>query len=118
MEIENGKPVSPVDQPGNQPAPPPPGRITEKRIIVGGSGASRAHTSQTPPTAITPPPIKRIHLAAKPPGKTRKRQRISGESVIEIGRDIRLVVLSGECEVLWEAPESTIISRVEPCVVT
>lgn len=91
---------------------PPPGRITEKRISSQGSGLSRA------PSAITLPPIKRIHLAAKPPGKTRKRQRISGESVVEIGPDIRLVVLSGECEVLWEAPESTIISRVEPCIVS
>lgn len=111
MEIENGKLVSPANQPVSS---PPPGRITEKRIVVGGSGDDRAHLA---PTAIAPPAIKRIHLAAKPPGKTRKRQRISGESVIEIGRDIRLVVLSGECEVLWEAPEATIISRVEPCVI-
>ncbi len=92
---------------------PPPGRITEKQISPQGSGLSRE------PSAITlPPAIKRIHLAAKPPGKTRKRQRISGESIIEIGPDVRLVVLSGECEVLWEAPESTIISRVEPCIVS
>lgn len=99
-------------------AAPPPGRITEKRISPQGSGLNRARTLQTAPTTISPPAIKRIHLAAKTPGKTRKRQRISGESVIEIGRDIRLVVLSGECEVLWEAPESCVISRVEPCVVS
>lgn len=105
------------NQPNGQPSPPP-GRITEKQISPQGSGLSRAHVSQTAPSAITPPPIKRIHLAAKPPGKTRKRQRISGKSVVEIGPDIRLVVLSGECEVLWEAPESTIISRVEPCIVS
>jgi len=101
------------------PAPPPPGRITTRQISPLGSGG-RAHTAQdsTSPSSIAPPPIKRIHLAAKPPGKTRKRQRIHGKSVVEIGLDIRLVVLSGECEVLWEAPESTIISRVEPCVVS
>lgn len=64
-----------------------------------------------PPERIGAKVVKRITLA-KRDGYSHKRQEIRGPSEIVIGRDVRLLVLSGEAKILWDAPVSVFISDV------
>lgn len=56
--------------------------------------------------------VRRISLSTKTDGNSRKCQTLRGPAVVEIGRDVKLLILSGEAEIVWDAPRSVFIGDV------